>query len=93
MLAYLLVFVHSKDTRSVRAMLGSDDGARVWVNGELRHSKAIHRHLAADADQFDVPLREGWNRILLKVKNDDGGYGVMLRLCDPDGTLKIGDGR
>lgn len=88
-LAYLMVFVHSDTARTVRALLGSDDGARVWSNGELRWSHEIHRPIRADEDHFDLPLRAGWNRLLLKVKNDYGGYGVMLRVCDPDGTLRF----
>jgi hypothetical protein len=87
MLAYLLVFVQSPTARTAHALLGSDDGVRVWANGALVWSHAIHRPMGPDQDQFDVPLAAGWNRLLLKVKNDDGGYGVMLRLCDPDGTL------
>jgi hypothetical protein len=89
MLAYLLVFVQSPTARTAHALLGSDDGVRVWANGALVWSHAIHRPMSPDADQFDVPLRAGWNRLLLKVRNDDGGYGVMLRLCDPDSTLKF----
>lgn len=93
---YLLVFVHSPVARTARALLGSDDGVRVWANGALVWSHAIHRPLSPDQDPFDVPLRAGWNRLLLKVKNDDGGYGVTLRLADPDGALRYAhavDGR
>ncbi len=67
----------------------ADDGVRVWVNGELRWSNALHRPLPADEDQFDVALRSGWNRMLVKVRNDDGGYGVMLRIADPDAALRF----
>ena len=89
MLAYLMVFVHSQGARTARFLLGSDDGARVWVNGELRWSHELHRHLSADEDSFDVPLKAGWNPVLVKVKNDYGGYGVMLRIADPDGDLRV----
>lgn len=88
-LAYLCVFVHAPAARTAHALLGSDDGVRVWANGDLVWSHAIHRPMSPDQDEFDVPLRAGWNRLVLKVKNDDGGYGVMLRLADPDGTLRI----
>jgi len=87
-LAYLLAFVQAPAARTARALLGSDDGVRVWCNGELRWSHAVHRPLVPDADAFDVPLRAGWNRLLVKVKNDDGGYGLSLRLADADGTLR-----
>ena len=89
MLAYLMVFVHSPNARTSHALLGSDDGVRVWANGALVWSHALHRPMTPDQDQFDVPLQAGWNRLLVKVKNDDGGYGVMLRLADPDHALKF----
>jgi hypothetical protein len=89
MLAYLMVFVHSPNARTAHALLGSDDGVRVWVNGSLAWSHALHRPMSPDQDQFDVPLQAGWNRLLVKVKNDDGGYGVMLRLADPDRSLQF----
>ncbi len=89
MLAYLLAFVHAERGCTVRALLGSDDGVRLWCNGTLCWSHAIHRPMTPDADQCDVVLQPGWNRLLLKVRNDDGGYGVMLRLADPDGTLRV----
>jgi hypothetical protein len=41
-----------------------------------------------DADSFDMPLRAGWNRLLVKVKNDDGGFGLSLRVSDADGSLR-----
>ncbi|MCA8952854.1 MAG: DUF2961 domain-containing protein [Planctomycetes bacterium] len=90
MLAYLLVFVRSPDERTARVLLGSDDGVRVWCNGELCHSHEVHRPVTADEDRFDVRLRTGVNRLLVKVANDYGGYGVMLRIADVDGRLGVG---
>jgi len=86
---YLLTLVHSPQARTARARLGSDDGVRMWVNGQLVWSHALHRHFTPDEDRFDVQLSQGWNRILVKVRNDDGGYALSLRLCDPDGTLRF----
>ncbi|MFO0980191.1 MAG: hypothetical protein U1E76_00330 [Planctomycetota bacterium] len=86
-LGYLMTFVHAAEAATVRARLGSDDGARVWVNGQLVWSHALHRPFTADEDRFDVPLAAGWNRVLVKVRNDDGGYAMSLRLADPSGRL------
>jgi hypothetical protein len=86
--AYLLTYVFSPDARTVTVKLGSDDGVRVWCDGRLAFSHAIHRPLALDADRFDVALEPGWHALLVKVKNDDGGFGLALRLCDPDGAMK-----
>jgi len=89
MLAYLMFAVKSPTKHEALALLGSDDGVRVWVNGTLRWSHAIHRDLTRDEDKFEVPLEAGWNRILVKVKNDYGAYGVTLRIADPDGSLLV----
>ena len=82
MLGYLAFAVKSPQARRARVLLGSDDGVRVWVNGELCWSHELHRHLTADEDRFDVPLRAGWNRFLVKVKNDYGGYNQNVGVAD-----------
>jgi len=66
----------------------SDDGVRVWCNGSLAWSHAIHRPITPDADRFDITLHPGWNLLLVKVRNDDGGYSLSVRVCDPDAALK-----
>ena len=83
MLAYVAVVVTAPVARVARVMLGSDDGARVWCNGALVWTHAVHRPLGPDQDAFDVPLRAGRNLLLVKIKNDDGGFGLMLRVADP----------
>jgi hypothetical protein len=88
-LGYLATYVFAPKATTVTARLGSDDGVRVWCNGRLAWSHAVHRPLTPDADRFDVALDAGWNLLLVKVRNDDGGYALSLRLCDPDGTLKV----
>jgi hypothetical protein len=85
--AYLATWVRSPDDRVARVRLGSDDGVRVWANGELAWSHALHRPITVDADRFDLKLRAGWNLLLVKVRNDDGGFALSLRLADPDGAL------
>lgn len=87
-LGYLWVYLQSPKARVAHVRLGSDDGVRVWANGALVWSHAIHRPLSPGQDEFDLPLQAGWNRLLLKVKNDDGGYGVCLQISDPDGDLR-----
>jgi hypothetical protein len=80
--------VFSPDDRITRVRLGSDDGVRVWSNGSLVWSNNIHRPLTPDADRFDITLNKGWNSILVKVRNDDGGFALALRLADPDGLIR-----
>src|SRR5262249_42589404 len=89
--AYVATWLHcpdGPDRRTTTVRLGSDDGGRVWLDGQVVFPHAIHRPLALDADRFEVDLQPGWHALLVKVKNDDGGFGLALRLCDPDGALK-----
>jgi hypothetical protein len=86
--AYVMTWLFTPDRRTTTVRLGSDDGVRVWLDGKAVFAHAIHRPLALDADRFELALEPGWHALLVKVKNDDGGFGVALRLCDPDGALK-----
>ncbi len=87
-LVYCLAYVFSPDQRTVRALAGSDDGMRVWVNDTLVHTMPAYRGAVPDQDVFDVALKAGWNKVLVKVLQGEGGWGLYFRLADPDGVLK-----
>lgn len=87
-LVYGLVHVLSPDDREAPLLLGSDDGVRVWVNGELVHTNPVYRAAAPDLDLVRVRLRKGWNKVLLKVLQGAGGWGFFVRFADPDGVLR-----
>ncbi|HUU83534.1 MAG TPA: CehA/McbA family metallohydrolase [Phycisphaerae bacterium] len=81
-IAYAQTWLHAPEDRSVYFALGSDDGCRMWLNGDLlhedntRHSADPFRHLGR------LPLRAGWNRVLLKVENGTGDFGLYFRVLD-----------
>jgi HEAT repeat protein len=83
--AYLRTYVWSPMPQDVRLELGSDDSVRVWLNQELIHTNKIHRGCAKGQDKIDARLKEGWNEVLLKVINDDGGWAACLRVRTPEG--------
>jgi hypothetical protein len=64
----------------------------LWVNGE-RVSERQGRH-TSEPDDVAIPVRleAGWNRVLVKVANLDGGWAFQLRAADPDGVLRWGAG-
>jgi hypothetical protein len=86
--AYGLAYVHSPEARSTHILLGSDDGVRVWLNDALVHSNPAYRGVVADQDKVKVPLKKGWNKVLVKVLQGGGGWGFCLRFADPDGALR-----
>ena len=71
------------------ALFGSDDGAVVWVNGQRIHRVVAERAVDPDSDRFEVPLRQGSNRVLIKVDNGGGGWGFALRIYDEEGKRRM----
>lgn len=81
-IAYAQFALHSPDARRVRYAFGSDDGGRVWLNGVLVHDDP-QRHAANPLQKLGtLDLRPGWNRVLVKVENGDGGFGLYFRIFD-----------
>jgi Glycosyl hydrolases family 2, TIM barrel domain/Glycosyl hydrolases family 2/Glycosyl hydrolases family 2, sugar binding domain len=71
----------------VRLLFGSDDAAVVWLNGE--RIWRVNDTRGVDLDQDDVPglrLRAGRNRLVVKVVQGVGGWGLAARLVRSDGT-------
>jgi CubicO group peptidase (beta-lactamase class C family) len=69
--------------------LGSDDAVKVWLNGELVHSNWAFRLFVADQDQVPLPLRQGRNRLLIKVYNHySPPWGFGCRLMGPEARTR-----
>jgi hypothetical protein len=85
--AYGLVWVRSPDERTAHVLLGSDDGVRLWINDELVHTNPVYRAAEPDQDHVAVKLKEGWNKVLIKVLQGGGEWGYYLRFADPKGEL------
>lgn len=66
-------------------VIGSDDQAKLWVNGELVYEFMKNRGWSAEADRGPLKLRKGVNRIYLLCGNDGGpwDFSLEIRLKDP----------
>jgi hypothetical protein len=84
--AYALASVHlaGKEPRKLLLLLGSDDSVQVRANGKVVHTNPTARGVVPDQDSVEVALEPGWNDILVKVAQFAGGWGVCLRLVEPD---------
>jgi rhomboid protease GluP len=83
--AYALIEVMSPEEREVQLRLGSDDGVKVWLNGEVVWTKEILRGLDLDDDIVSVKLRPEANRLLLKVAQGTGEWELIFRITDETG--------
>ena len=80
--AYAHTYVYSPKDQKARLMYGSDDGINIWVNGVLVKADHAHRAAMQDTGSADMELKKGWNRLLLKVEQVTGGWGLYARMVD-----------
>lgn len=71
--------------------LGSDDGAKVWVNGNLVLDvlPPTGRGYAPRQDQFNAKLNKGVNTILVKVENGMGDWKLGVEVYTGDTARKL----
>ena len=83
--AYLKASIWSPRAREATLQLGTDDGAKVWLNGKLVHANNAARGVTVDQDKVAVSLRQGVNELLLKVTNGSGDWGAIVRFVGEGG--------
>jgi putative membrane-bound dehydrogenase-like protein len=88
--SYLYQEVESPADQEATLLLGTDDGCKLWVNGELLHTSRAHRPAAPAQDTVKLRLRKGANKILLKINNGDGGYGFYFTLLAEQELKRVG---
>lgn len=60
--------------------IGSDDGLKVWHNGELVNDKWVRRTSRLDDDVVALRLKKGPNQFLIKIQNAMGLWSFTARL-------------
>lgn len=83
--AYARCAVWSDADQPARLEIGSDDGVKAWLNNELVHANNAVRSHEPFADSVDVRLRAGWNALLVKIVQREGGWAFSARVRDPAG--------
>ena len=83
--AYALTWAHCDAAQAARLELGSDDGVKAWLNGKLVHANNTARAALPYTDKANVTLRAGWNRLLLKITQNDSPWEFCARICGRDG--------
>ena len=82
---YLKTRVYVPDAQPVLFLIGTDDGIKLWVNGELVHANNEVRGLTPDQDRAKGKLRAGWNDFRAKITQHTVGCGMVLRIKREDG--------
>ena len=79
--------VWSDTARILTLAVGVDDGAFAWWNGALVLD--IDGCQGVNVDQFkaSVDVQVGWNDLLVKVRDQGGGWGLAVRFLDASGAV------
>ncbi len=82
--AYAYCRIDSDRRQTAGFFFGSDDGGKVWINGELVHSIYAGRRLLPREDHFTAELNEGPNTVLVKITDRVWSWGFVLEVLEKD---------
>ncbi|MBI5834902.1 MAG: hypothetical protein HZB16_21585 [Armatimonadetes bacterium] len=85
--AYAYVRIVAPKALECDLSLGSDDGCKAFLNGELVHSNPADRACAKDSDKAKLALREGDNDLLIKVVQGGADWALAARLTKREAAL------
>lgn len=83
--AYAFTQVFSPKRQEAIISFGSDDGAKIWLNGREVYSKYEARPLKIGQERIPIILEEGANTLLVKIEEQIGGWGFSLAFQDAGG--------
>jgi hypothetical protein len=86
--AYAVCYIQSEvEQRGLQMLVGSDDVAKVYLNGNLIHRFPVGRAFAADQDTVpDIALNAGLNVLVFKVVNEFRDWKGSIRFTDAQGN-------
>jgi hypothetical protein len=90
MVGYAYATIHRDKAGKALLAMGTDDNAKVFLNGKLVHDVYVARGVKLDEDVVPVTFRAGTNHLLIKIENVHyyGGFAVRPAVRLPNGELK-----
>jgi len=88
--AYLKTGITSEMDQEVLLEVGSDDGAKIWLNGQVVHANNATRPCREGEDKAKLKLKQGANALLCKVTQGGGEWAFVARLRSAGGKEAVG---
>jgi hypothetical protein len=83
--AYAVSYIAApEELKGVKMKTGSDDQAKVYLNGKEVFKYKEVRSIETDADITEVTLQKGLNVVVVKVINEKEDWAFCLRFTDKD---------
>ena len=84
---YMVTYIESdREMNDVTMALGSNDQARLYLNGKDIYAVQDARSLQLDADKGKVHLNKGVNVVVFKVINEQNSWQGSMRFLDKAGA-------
>jgi len=83
--AYAMTSIESAGDQEAQLLIGSDDGCKIWLNGEMVYEARALRAHREGADRAKVTLNDGSNSMLVKVEQAAGDWGFSVDVVDEKG--------
>jgi uncharacterized protein (DUF362 family) len=87
---YAFTRILADQAMSVNLRFGSDDGIKIWLNGNLVYTNAETGTWSIIQQSVPVTLAAGENRLLVKIKNNTGAHGFSMAVSESDGDTPMG---
>lgn len=87
--AYAVTYIYSPDARKTTLFIGTDDGGKIFFNGQEIYRYQGERIAEPDQGEVELNLKPGWNTLLLKIENNLGAFAFYARLLDPGNKLIV----
>ena len=86
-IGYAFTYFTAPRTQEAEIWTGSDEGMKIWVNGEVVYDYDGYRSFPGDRfvlEKFPVQIQQGLNRLLVKTYQDYGLYHFTFNICEPE---------
>ncbi|HEX9653208.1 MAG TPA: beta-N-acetylhexosaminidase [bacterium] len=80
--AYAFASIESQKEQTVTAGFGSNDGIKIFLNGDQVFETHSLRFVQVDGDTVRLNLKKGTNRLLLKIDQGRGLWGFVFRFLE-----------
>jgi CubicO group peptidase (beta-lactamase class C family) len=81
---YATTQIHAEKSKTAYFGVGSDDGIKIWLNGELIHENFATRAAGIDQDLIAVKLLKGENSLVIKIVNGILDWGFSVHIISKD---------
>ena len=87
-MSYLYQQIESPVDQDASILIGNDDGAKIWLNGEKVFENRDHFAATPERNKVTVKLKKGVNNVLLKIANGSNPHGFYLSVTSEQ-ELKV----